>query len=220
MSGALTPDVSNAERADVKRWFERIEGARKYDEKAREQYARDRRYARGDSGFEVDANLIGTYIDLTESFLYAKNPDVDVLPAKATEPPEIEAMREAAESMPPEPEVEMGGQIAAQTAMSQGVDPLAAQMAGEQAKAAIAAELMQKRFKEIRDRFRKRQRDNKAFAETVELVIARLWVDAGLKAKARRWLRSVLTTGLGVMKASWQERKGQDPQIMGQIADL
>jgi len=61
---AQTPSA-NREKSDVKAWFERLEAARKFDEPAREQYAKDRKYARGDSGFEVDANLVGTNIDIS-----------------------------------------------------------------------------------------------------------------------------------------------------------
>ena len=91
-----TDPAKAREHADVKRWFKRFDAARKFDEQARKQYAIDRRYARGDSGFEVDANVIGTNIDILEAFLYAKNPDIDVVPAVAVEPPDQDSLMDAA----------------------------------------------------------------------------------------------------------------------------
>ena len=43
------------EVADVRRWQKRLKGAREYDKPAREQYARDRGYARGDSGSDMNS---------------------------------------------------------------------------------------------------------------------------------------------------------------------
>lgn len=193
------PDAQ--ERAEVKRWMERITAARKHDDEARKQYARDRRYARGDSGFEVDANLIGTYIDISESFLYAKNPDVDVRPAKSAEPPSLDAMRDAAED-----HVD-----SLQQAMAAATDPMAK---------AIRDALVAEKFKELRKRFQRRQRDNKAFADTLEIVVSKLWKDGRLKDRGRPWVGSALTVGLGVLKASWQERTAPSPQTTTRINDL
>ena len=52
--------------------------ARKFDEDARKQYREDRGYASGNKikNWASDANLIGTFIDILVSFLYAKNPEV------------------------------------------------------------------------------------------------------------------------------------------------
>lgn len=84
------------ERKDVKHWLGEIEAARKFDEEARKQYARDRRYANGDRGrFQVDVPIAQSNIDVLQSFLYAKNPDLDCVPSGMTEPPPqkaIEAM--------------------------------------------------------------------------------------------------------------------------------
>jgi hypothetical protein len=53
--------------------------ARKFDEDARKQYREDRGYASGNKlkNWASDANLIGTFIDILVSFLYAKNPEVN-----------------------------------------------------------------------------------------------------------------------------------------------
>ena len=187
--------ISQSEQADVSRWTKRIQDARKFDEPARQQYAKDRKQARGDSGFEVDANLMGNYIEITEAFTYARDPDVDVFPAKSTEPPDLLAIKDAAESSSP-------------MAM---LDPMAMQMQ-QQATA--------QQVQEMRKRYRQRQRNNRDFAETLELVIAQLWKNAGLKKRARKMVRSALTVGPGWLKASWQERTAPCPETLQQINDL
>lgn len=84
------------ECADTKRWLRRIDEARKFDEEARKQYAKNRKQARGDQGkFEVTVPICQSYIDVMNSFLYAKNPQVSCSPSGMTEPPpqkDIEAM--------------------------------------------------------------------------------------------------------------------------------
>jgi hypothetical protein len=206
------------QKADVKRWFARIDRVRTYDEAARKQYALDRRYARGDSGFEVDDNILGTFIDILVAFLYAQDPSVDVLPAEAMEPPSMDALRDAAEDIAAQaPEIEQQAQMAGQAAQLAGMDPL---MAMKQARALLVEQAIQAKFQEMQARYRKRQRDNKAFAETVELVVTRLWKDGKLKARARKMVRSALTIGVGWLKASWQERTAEDPQVLHKIADL
>src|SRR6187402_2327594 len=93
-SVVLDPEVpiSQQEKDDVKKWMNEYDSARKHDEEARKQMVLDRRQARGDSSFPVDANIPGTYIDILEAFLYAKNPDIACMPARSMEPPPIEAI--------------------------------------------------------------------------------------------------------------------------------
>lgn len=217
------------EAADVKRWFERVEKARKFDEPAREQYAKDRRYARGDSGFEVDSNLIGTYIDILESFLYARDPDVDVRPSPSSEPPTLDAMRDAAEDYVGElPDMQAANdqayQAVLQDSVSQGVPPDQAEQmaakAGKQAADGLKDHLIQQEYDKLRKRYQRRQRDTKAFAETLEIIISRMWADARLKSRGIRWVRSALTIGLGVLKVSWQERTAPSPETVTAINDL
>ena len=105
------------ECADVTKWHKEIKAARTFDEQARKQYAIDRRYARADrGGFTVDVPIAQSYIDVLQSFLYAKNPDLDVTPSGLTDPPPqkaIEAMvrdqltqigkqAQAAQALPPQ----------------------------------------------------------------------------------------------------------------------
>lgn len=66
-----------------------------------------------------------------------------------------------------------------------------------------------------------RGRENaRLFAKTMELVIIRLWKRGGLKGAAIKWVRSALTVGLGVLRATWQERAQQDPVTTKKIADI
>ena len=210
------------EEADVARWFARVKAARKFDEPAREQYAKDRRYARGDTGAEVAANLIGTYIDILESFLYARDPDIDVRPAPSSEPPSLEAMRDAAEDYVGElPDLQQAhDQAFAAVLQDSGGDEQAAALAGQQASDGIKEKLIQEQYEKLRKRYQRRQRDTKAFAETLEIIVSRLWKDARLKARGIRWVRSALTIGLGVLKVSWQERTAPSPETVTAINDL
>lgn len=68
------------EKNAVKALWKEYETAREFDKKARAQYAIDRRYAAGTANpdWAVTANLIGAFIDILVSFLYARNPDVSV----------------------------------------------------------------------------------------------------------------------------------------------
>ena len=68
----------------VKVAFEEYEQARKFDKHFIAQCAVDRRYAAGtaDSTWAVNTNLIGSFIDILTSFLYARNPDVSVKKAE------------------------------------------------------------------------------------------------------------------------------------------
>jgi hypothetical protein len=179
---------------------------------------------------EVGANLIGTYIDILKAFLYAQDPDVDVMPAKSVEPPTIEAMRDAAEQW-----VDQDAQ--AQTAIAQAVTDTAQQaswaaLAGGQDPAVVATqagqmaaeqareEAIQQRIQTIQQAYRRRQQNNKAFAETCEIVISALWQKAHLKMRGRSLVQSGLTIGPGWLKATWQERKGMDPVTRQKMNDL
>lgn len=66
------------EEAQVKALWEEYEEAYEFDKDARKQFAMDRRYAAGtaDMTWAVSANLIGSFIDILCSTLYAKDPDV------------------------------------------------------------------------------------------------------------------------------------------------
>jgi hypothetical protein len=80
-------DMDEVERAKleseqkvVKKLFTEYNQSREFDKPIRTQYAIDRRYAAGtnDPTWAVNTNLIGSFIDILVSFLYARNPDVTV----------------------------------------------------------------------------------------------------------------------------------------------
>ena len=122
MEGAATVDQEDPqaaakarECADVKKWHKEIKAARTFDEQARKQYAIDRRYARADrGGFMVDVPIAQSYIDVLQSFLYAKNPDLDVTPSGLTDPPPQKAI----EAMVREQLAQVGQQAQAQAAQA------------------------------------------------------------------------------------------------------
>lgn len=60
--------------------------ARAFDRPQLNQIARDRRYTSGQQGRDaaVNANLLGSYIDILVSFIYARNPKVSIRPAEQT----------------------------------------------------------------------------------------------------------------------------------------
>lgn len=236
---AADPDPERAKmlsrmQADVKRWSERFEEAREFDKDARLQYVKDRRQARGDSGFLVDANLIGTYIDIQESFLYARNPDFDVSPGPAHRMPTPEQLRDVIETdeqlmaqlqqQAEQDAIEVGRQVAEQLTLA-GVDQQQALMQSQQAREGYLAtgaveKLVNDEVLKLRKEYARRSREMKQFAETLEAVGTQMWKDAQLKRRGRPWVRSSLTIGLGVLKASWQERSEISPETQTAINDL
>lgn len=197
---------------DCKKWQERVKSTIKYDDNARKQYAVDRRYARGDSAQAVTTNLVGTYVDITASFVAAKQPDVDVLPSLSVEPPSLEALRDASEDIVrqrPDIVAATNATLDAATAMEA---PNAPQLASDVVDMMVDKEIM-KEAELQRKAFSRRQRDNKVFAETMELVISWLWSDAKIKKRLNTTVRSSLTIAVGWMKASWQTSTGMDDPI-------
>ena len=77
VDGEQSDEALQEERA-VKALEEEYTQARKFDQDARKQYGIDRGYASGNTikNWASDANLIGTFIDILVSFLYARNPEV------------------------------------------------------------------------------------------------------------------------------------------------
>jgi hypothetical protein len=60
----------------------------------------------------------------------------------------------------------------------------------------------------------------KAFAATAEFMLHKAVVkDARLKAQAKKTIRSCYATSVGWIKASWQEKKSDDPLIANRIKD-
>ena len=75
---AGTDQPAATENPLAKKYWQEYAYARTFDEGARKDYAFCRRYARGDSSYDVSVNLLGTYIDILVAFLYARDPDISV----------------------------------------------------------------------------------------------------------------------------------------------
>jgi hypothetical protein len=242
------------EEADAKCWLEKITQARKFDEGARKQYALDRKYAKRRHGagiFAVDVPIAATYVDILKAFLYARDPDVDVLPASSTEPPpEDELVRMAKQAIAADPATKDAINQAAQSAFAessqkkntivQAVAPAAAKSLqggalpselpqlpdidpdkdAEAAARSTMDKMVRAKVKELGQPYQQRRDDAKQFGSTLEIVISQLWKKARLKVKAKPLVGSGLTIGIGWLKATWQERTGNDPLVESQINDL
>lgn len=88
------------EKVVTKLWTAYTE-AREFDKDARGLYGIDRRYAAGtaDRTWAVDTNLIGTFIDILVSFLYARNPDVSVRKTRQVRPSKTKDLDDLALTM-------------------------------------------------------------------------------------------------------------------------
>lgn len=226
------PGAYARECADVKQWQKAINDAREFDKNARKRYAKDRSYARADrTHFTVDVPVAQSYIDVLRSFLYARDPDVDVTPSGMTEPPPQKAiMAMVAKQMeqgqpsaaPPMPAMlarvlgTMGGQ-GASPALPGGPVPPQAQGAMQDK----AGELqLQQLVAQKMEPYQRLRENAKQFADTLALVIPAVWKKAKLKTQAKELVGSALTVGPGWFKAVWLERKGEDPEIARQLNDI
>lgn len=214
-----------AERQQVTDWLNELKDAREFDTEVRKGYARDRRYARGDSGFEVAVPLIASAIDTIVDHTYARNPDVSAIPARMVEAPKDPM------PAPPTPPAGLQGLLADPTAaLAQGGGDLEGaamaagyQLAQEQAKFQQAQAEYEAKLAEWQAAAAARRQlrlERMLFAQTLEIVVGKLWKKGKLKRRARRAVRSALTTGIGWIKLSWQERTQRDPVIQQQINDL
>lgn len=222
------------ERADVKRWQNLLLQTENYDQASRKTYVKCRRYARGDSGFLVDANIVGVNVDILEAFLYAKDPDVDIDPAKSVEAPSLDAMLDTAlEYAQKDPRLAQMQQDAANeatfaqanaAAMGPQVGPDGLPMppppSPQEATAGVLKMLADEYLAKIKATYDRRTRENKAYAETGQVVVSRVWKDGRMKSRGRPYVRSALTVGVGIFKGSWQNRTAPSPQTQVAINDL
>jgi hypothetical protein len=226
------------EEADVKKWFKTIEDARKFDEAQRKQYAADRCYARGDAGgYEVVVEIAQSNIEVLRAQLYAKDPDLNIQPAAATEPPpqrELEAQARGEAKQQQDQDAAQAAQLgqalgpvvgeAMQSGALANIIPaiagLAQQGGAEQPAqdqpdpAADIAKAKGAPYQQLRQ-------DAKQVAVTAEITVKHLWALAELKDKAKLLVGSALTIGIGWLKATWQERTGPnpDPQVATALND-
>lgn len=77
-------EANKKEEKTVARLWKEYDQARNFDSITRSGYVRDRRYAAGTANLNwaVTTNLIGSFIDILTSFLYARDPEVRVRKAK------------------------------------------------------------------------------------------------------------------------------------------
>jgi len=167
-------------------------------------FARDRRMAANKVGnFEVAVPIAQSYVDVLRSFLYARDPEVAVDPAPATEPPPERAILAMARK-------KVSVQVQEHLQQNPGEQPN--QQAFQQAVQRAAHDIMAP-FLEARD-------DAEQLASTIEIVVQLLWQRASLKAQAKLQVNSALTIGLGWIKCVWLERSKRDPLVDQQIQDL
>lgn len=228
---------SQKEMSAVKSLWEDYSTAREFAKEVRRQYVKDRKYAAGlsDTTWASDANMIGSIVDILVSYLYAKDPRFAADPAKRVTPltplETVSPMNPAvlgAQLAPPMPGAvpgappgpsnpglglpapPAGGMVPGVPGAAPGMPPLPGAPPGMPP---IPGMPMQPPKSQD-------QLDAQALAETLTLVINRLWKDAKLKKTARRWLRSALSVGVGWFKVLLFTEKQQDPQIAGQLHDL
>lgn len=222
------------EKEQVLRWLARIKEAREFDVDIYREMAVDRSYAAGVSAHEVSVNLIGSAIDVMKSFLYARNPEISVAPARrASLPPLIRPVA----PVPPVNPMEQLSAMAAQAGTPEApaptliadpnvmasVAPLVQkyefdlsvhqqQMAlYQQEELAWASEMKARR--ELRD-------TQKRFAETMDILISKSWELADLKGQCRVAVGATLTTKIGWMKLAWHEDAGLDPMSDRKLQSL
>jgi hypothetical protein len=232
MAAAVSSGVDRAGREDdpdalkeiedVQRTWEEYNSAREFDKHQRRQYTKDRKYAAGtvELNWASDANMIGAIIDILVSYLYAKDPSYEATPAKRVVPktnlaqvPPVNPAVLGSDLAPPMPGAAPGAPGPA------SIPPPALPVAGLPAPAAAGMAPVPGAPGAASGQSQD-QLDSEAFAETLTLVINRLWKDAALKRKARRWVRSALSVGVGWLKALFFTEMGEDPQIAGQVRDL
>ncbi len=162
-----SPD--SLEEQDVSRWMKRYKTVEKFEEQTHKRYVLDRAWAAGEAvtDWAVDANLIGSYIDILVAYIYARNPDASIRPEKQVQIPNPQSLL-----IPPPNPLQP--------------DP---------------------------------EKDRQLLAETLELVVSRLWKDGKLKSAMQKVVRSGFTIGIGWWKSIMLYETETDAEIKTQIND-
>lgn len=150
-TGPDDDQATELEKREVNQYLAEYRLAKQFDENPRRQYAIDRRYAAGTalSEWAVDANLLGSYIDILVSYIYARDPDVAIRPTQAAK--------------------------------------------------------------------RAHPRHHQDWAETLEIVVRRLWRDGKLKRAMKKVVRSGYSVGIGWFKSNVLTDSRPDPKIQREI---
>lgn len=191
--------------------------ARDFDKGARKQYGRDRKYAAGiaDPTWASDANLIGSFIDIMSSFLYARNPDVSARPSEKVgdmpgeiAPPPLPG----GPGLTPPSAMPGAGPPGLPGALMDAPPPTAPGMPGmPPPQPGVPPTPAPQEPDESEDATR--------FAMTAELVVSKLWKMANLKRGAKKTVRSALSVGPGWFKALTYSQKMPAPLIEKQLRD-
>jgi len=225
-----------AEREQVKRWQRTISEARDFDKAAYSMMGTCRGYAAGLSAYEVSVNVLGSNIDIMKAFLYARNPQVAVTPARQTSLPPVERPQAP---VPPENPMDKLLQLPGVAGATQ--DPAQAQalLQSPEVAARVGPKLteyqmqyaqyqmhldmytaqMQAYGQEMRKRAMLRN-ERKRFAETLDILVSKSWDLAELKEEMRANISTALTCGLGWIKMVWQEDNGMDPIALKKLNSL
>lgn len=243
----LDRKAKEAEASQVRSWFKKVDAAREFDKNVRAGFATDRLAARGLTPQEVSVPVIGGNIDTLKSFIYAQNPSVDCAPSQMVEapklPPPIPPVDPTAELLAGLTGAGGGGEVAGggignllSSPIAEGVLP-AASSGGLEAggvqlgmNIARAQEEFQAQMQAFnaemaawtQDQVERRQKklERNLFAQTMEIVISKLWKKTNIKRKARKAVGSTLTVCVGWAKPMWIERTERDPQVDSEINDL
>lgn len=227
-------EAKKEEKAQVSRWLEEIKEAREFDKDVWREIATDRGYAAGLSAHEVSVNLIGSAIDIMKSFLYAKNPDVAVVPARQTSMPTIErpvvpiepedpTARVSALTAQIAPEGVPGAALLTDPTVQMSLGPILGKYQMDLAryqeeKLRYQADVMV--YQSEMQRRRQMRELRKRFSETLEILISKAWALADLKGEARVAVGATLTAKIGWMKLAWHEDRGLDPVSTKKLASL
>jgi len=206
-----TSEVSKDEKDLVNRLAKQVADARKADRVFRARVLRDRAVADGRAleGFEVSAQLVAAIIDTLVPFIYAKDPDVDVVPEDQTAPPYKPRVQPPIAPVSP----------TMQTGQPAGPEQ---QALFDQQVAQYEQELtvflqQQDAERQQADEERSHHDFVRRLGQTIEIVVSRMWRKARLKAEAKPWVRSGLTTGEGWVKVSMQGDLMADPNVQREL---
>lgn len=225
-------EATQTEMDQVRELTEEYQTARDFDDDARAQYAKDRKIAAGkaDERWASNANLVGSFIDILVSFLYAKNPDCGVRPAEkvvAPTPPPPPPMQQMAPTvLGGAPAIPGGGLSTAPPGLPPipgtppAVDPMDPMAAALPPPGMPPVPGLNPMAPPGTPGPSQQSRDTTAFAQTLALIISRLWRDAKLKKAARKQVRSSLSVGPGWFKALMFSETKTDPQVEKQMRDV
>lgn len=214
---AVDGDTTAEEKALVAQWAKTIEHARKKDEPFRKCVVRDRKYCSGEAlqGWEVSTNLVQATIETLIPFLYAKDPDVDVVPQ---------------DQVPPAPKPRPVAPVPPQAAMGPDGQPIMAPdgmpiSPGPEEIAQYTQAMMQYQAEmaEIEAQAKADREQNdfiRRLSQTLEIVVSRLWTKAKLKREAKKMLRGSMSSAEGWLKVSLQGDLKTDPTVQQELYTL